>query len=70
MTVLNHQTVAITSTCGGFQEISVPIALASPVTVPKNSELGIRVTNTGSASVRLAYDVTSTYAASLKIALK
>ncbi len=52
-------------TCTGFQKVSGVSAAFTQAQLANNSEVGVRIVNTGTAPVRLAYDVTGLYPANL-----
>ena len=53
--------------CTGFQEIYFDTASLGTPAVPNNGFLGFRLVNTGSADVRLAYDVNGAYPAAFVV---
>lgn len=53
--------------CSGFQKVTGVSPSFTEAQLPNNSELGVRIVNTGTASVRIAYDVAGSYPATLVV---
>ena len=68
--VVDRSAVLSGWSCAGFREVVLDSGDITPLTVPKNGYLGVRLASTGPSDVRIAYDVAGAYPASFAVGEK